>query len=72
MNPEATARRAAATARRTSDEKERKRAVLARLVAEARPVLRARGEAGAQSLTYPTIFEPPADGWRPGELSHGR
>ena len=53
-------------------ERARKRAVLAKLVAEARPVLAARGEAGAQSLTYPTIFEPPSDGWRPDEMFHGR
>jgi len=72
MDLERAAQRAAATARRMSDEKERKRAVLARLVAEARPVLAARGEAGAQSLAYPTIFEPPSDGWRPGELFPGR
>ena len=72
MDPEATARRAAATARRVCDERARKRAVLAKLVAEARPVLAARGEAGAQSWTYPTTFEPPSDGWRPGELFDGR
>lgn len=67
MDAEAAARRKAATERRVADEKIRKRAVLARLVAEARPVLRARGE-GARSLQYPTAFEPPAGGWRPGEV----
>ena len=72
MDLEAAERRKAATKRRVSDERARKRAVLAKLVAEARPVLAARGEASAQSLTYPTIFEPPSDGWRPDELFHGR
>lgn len=72
MDEEAAARRKAATTRRVFDERERKRAVLAKLAVEARPVLAARrngeGGKGEGGLQYPTVFEPPADGWRPGEV----
>jgi len=61
MDTEGAARRAAATKRRVCDEKARKRAVLSRLLTEARPMLAARGEVG-QLGVYPITFEPPADG----------